>query len=160
MKRISIGHVVRVTIPVALLVVVSSVVAASAQGNSPFDQILAKLDEIIGVLTTPPPNAEVTLATSVVVVGPSQSIFCNAANVGSENVEGVFKVLGSFGEVAEVPVTLSPGENESVFEAVLGGGVFRRCEFMFVGTASSVRGNMLVINDVGGGDTAAVVEMR
>ena len=41
MKRISIGHVVRVTIPVALLVVVSSVVAASAQGNSPFDQILA-----------------------------------------------------------------------------------------------------------------------
>jgi hypothetical protein len=155
MKRISILRAVPVTITV-LLVIIGSVGALSAEGANPFDEVLAKLDEIIGVLTPPPTDAEVTLASSLVSVITTQHMGCTAVNIGTENVEGVLRVIGPVGVIVENPVVLTPGEAGSILDTGTG---LRRCEFTFVGTASSVRANLLVRNDADSG-LVAVAEMR
>ncbi len=117
MNRSRIGRVVPVTIVVVLVVIASSVVAVSAQGNNPLGEILAKLDEIIEMLTAPPVDAEVTLASSAVLVPTTQTIGCLLVNVGTENVDGAFRVIGSLGDViAERPVLVEPGRTGGIFD--------------------------------------------
>lgn len=153
MNRISIGRVVRATIAVVLLVIASSVVALSAQGSNPLGQVLEKLDEIIGTLT--PPAGIVTLASPPVFLSaPNQDLACTLANLGTENVEGVQRVIDGAGTVTELPLLVEPGHSDGVFAIEPG---FSRCEFRFEGTAASVRAILQVIVD---GGVVAIVEMR
>src|SRR5262245_59830097 len=143
MKRISIRRAVPVAIAVVLLVIVGSVCAASAKG-SPFDEILAKLDEIIETLAPPPTDAQMTVATSPVLMSAILHVVCLVANVGTENVEGPLRVIGDSGIVlAEISLNLVPGNTGGI--TAPGPGALR-CEFTFEGAASSVRANLHLRN--------------
>lgn len=144
MKRISIPAAGSVTIAVAVLVIVASVAAVSAEGGNPFDEILAKLDEIIETLAPPPANAQVTVATSPVLMSASQHVVCLVANVGTESVEGPLRVIDESGmAVAGNVVTVSPGHTAG---AEASGSAALRCDFTFEGAATSVRANLQVRN--------------
>jgi hypothetical protein len=154
MNRSRIGRVVRVAIPAVLLVVVSNVVAC-AQGNNPFDQVLAKLDEIIGTLV--PPAGAVKLSTSPALVSDDQNVICGIANIGTEDVAGLVRVFGPNGAVViETPISAEPGRTTSRFAP---GPGFFRCEFTFQGTATSVRAN-LQVTDLASQDVTAIVDAR
>lgn len=146
MIRSRIGRIVRVTIPVVLLVVVTSVVTLSAQGNPTLNEILGKLDNIIGLLTPTPPGP-VTLATSALFIPPTQIAFCSVANPGTEPVLVTIRMFS----LSEVPIvgpydaTVNPGATTAFS---FPGADFRRCEFTFVGTAASVRGALFAMNGV------------
>ena len=133
MIRSRIGRIVRVTIPVVLLVVVTSVVTLSAQGNPTLNEILGKLDQIIGLLTPTPPGP-VTLATSALFIPATQVALCSASNVGTAPVLVTFALFGQFGEALEEPVNASVNPGHTIIITSLGGGL-RRCEFTFVGTS-------------------------
>jgi len=144
MNRISIGRLVPVTIAVVLVVVASSVVALSAKSGNPFDEILAKLDEIIETLSPPPADSEVTLGTSPVLMNSIQHVACLIANLGTENVDVVLRVIGGSGAVLqELPHTVAPGHTGAIQEPGPGG---LRCEFTVEGAATSVRANLHLRN--------------
>jgi hypothetical protein len=154
MIRSRIGHIVRVTIPVVLLVVVTSVITLSAQGNPTLNEILGKLDNIIGLLTPTPPGP-VTLSTSALFIPPTQLTWCSVANVGTEPVLVTIRLFS----LSEVPIagtpidaTVNPGA-ATAFSFPGGGEGFRRCEFTFVGT--SVRAALFAMNNVDSVTTAS-----
>lgn len=154
MNRSRIGRVVRVTLGSCLLVVVSSVVSLSAQGNPTLNEILAKLDAIIGMLTPTPPAGELTLTTSALLVPDTQQVRCFAVNLGTEAVQATIRLLNAQGsELHADGGAVPPG---FLVNIVLPGPGFRRCEFTFVGTAPSIRANMMVRNLVDGVVTASV----
>ena len=157
MKRISIRRAVPLTIAVVLSVIVSSVVAVSARGETPFDQVLAKLDEIIEALTPPPANAQVTVATSPVLMSGNQEVTCLVANLGTESVEGPLRVINESGIMVEgTVVAVSPGHTVG---AEASGSAALRCDFTFEGAATLVRGSLQVRN-IADGTIAAIAEMR
>ena len=142
MNRSSIGRVVRVTIAVVLLVIASRVVALSAQATNPFDQVLAKLDEIIA--TVAPPAGPVRLATPTVNSTLLVNFYCVIANIGTESVEVLVSMRDAFGGLADgTPqplLVVEPGRTEGIIKTLAPGAV--RCEFEFNGTATSVRANL------------------
>ena len=155
MNRNRIGRVPSLTIAVVLLALVGGV-TLSARGNSPFEQVLAKLDEIIGVLT-PSPVGEVTLATPLVTGATSEDANCALANIGTETVEGRHRIFGLAGVlISDTPLSAEPGDTS--FVQVPGPGYFR-CEFTFVGTTTSVRANLFV-SDHQTGITSVSVDAR
>jgi hypothetical protein len=156
MIRSRIGRVVRVTIPVVLLVVVTSVVTLSAQGNPTLNQILAQLDAIIGMLTPTPP-ADVTLSTSALLVPATQQVRCMAVNLGTEAVEVSISLLDEDGVVQAGGSGTLP--HKHLGNVVQAGPGFRRCEFRFFGTAQSVRANLIARN-IGDGVVTVNVEAR
>jgi hypothetical protein len=140
MNRNRIGPFVSVTITVVLLVLASSVVALSARGNNPFDEILAKLDEIIESVAPPPTNEEVTMATPPVLMSANHEIVCLIANIGTENLEVIKRIVGADGTVLEEgPLSVPPGHTLGATEP--GPGALR-CEFTFEGSATSVRATL------------------
>ena len=148
MIRSRIGRVVRVTIPVVLLVVVTSVVTLSAQGNPTLNEMLAKLDTIIEMLTpTPPAPADpVTLASAPLTVENSSSfVSCLLANLGTEVVQaqGNIRVadgspIGSF-----ETLIVQPGSSRRI-SAIPIEGITARCEFTIDQPAATVRALMQV----------------
>ena len=160
MIRSRIGRVVRVIIPLVLLVIVSSVVSLSAQGSPTLNQVVAKLDAIIGMLTpTPPvPAGPVTLTTPVMFATGQEQVACLAANVGTENKAVVIQIIGFNGDLLAGPTTVDVAPSKSGVRLYGGGLVALRCEFTFTGSASSVRANLLVENSDGG--TAASADAR
>lgn len=164
MNRSHIARVVRVTIPVVVLVVVTSVVTLSAQGNPTLTQILTKLDDIIELLVTipPVPPGPVTLTTSMMTKSPSVQVWCSVANVGTETVEVDIRLLVDDGGERKVnlAVSVAPSETEALVLQPFEAPTFEalRCEFTVHGSASLVRANMLVVNS--SGDTIASAEAR
>jgi hypothetical protein len=143
MNRIRIGRVVPVTIAVVLLVIASSVVALSAKSANPFDQILAKLDEIIAALTPPAPADSVTLATPALLVGSNHSGHCTLTNLGTENLEVFVRVLDESGDVTIQDTPLVEAGSTFGFGTGLGS---KRCEFTFEATATLVRAHLQVVD--------------
>ena len=58
-------------------------------------------NDIIAVLTTPPANAEVTLATAFVQLVDPEFVVCNAVNIGTESVDGVLKLISDSKVIVE-----------------------------------------------------------
>jgi hypothetical protein len=157
MNRISIGRDVRVTIAVVLLAIASSVVALSAKSGSPFDEVLAKLDEIIETLGPPPADAQVTLGTSPVLMNSIQHVVCLVANLGTESVEGLLRVISDDGTVLEESsLIVQPGHTSG---AMAPGPGALRCEFTFEGAATSVRANLQFRNSADD-STIAIIDAR
>ena len=95
--RALVNAVICVTVVVVFLLIVSGVVAVSAQTGNPLDQNLTKLDQIIETLTPPP--GDVTLTTPLVALANAQVAQCLFANVGTANQETTVRVLGPNGEL-------------------------------------------------------------
>ena len=108
---------------------------------NPFDQVLAKLDEIIA--TVAPPAGPVRLATPPVPIN-NQFVYCTIANIGTQNVEVLVTMLNYEGllahETSQLPsqklLVMKPGHSEIMLVADEG---LLRCEFEFHGSATSVR---------------------
>jgi hypothetical protein len=156
MNRSRINPVVSGTIAVVLLVLVGRGVSLSAQGNSPFVDILGKLDDILEMLTPSP--GPVTLSSSTVQVVIGQGVICSIANLGTESIEGRQRLIGADGvALYDFPLLVRPGFSDGNGQVASSGETFVRCEFTFEGTAASVRAHLQVSNSQG---LTAIVEMR
>ena len=156
MNRSRTGLVVFGTIAVVFLVLVGRDVSLSAQAQSPFVEILEKLDGIIEMLTPSP--GPVTLSSSTVQVFIGQGVLCNIANLGTENIEGRQRLIGWDGvAIYDFPLLVKPGFSDGHGQVASSGETFVRCEFTFEGTAASVRAHLQVSNSEG---LTAIVEMR
>jgi hypothetical protein len=157
MNRSPISRVVSGTIAVMLVVVVSRGVSLSAQGKSPFDEILEKLDGIIEMLT--PQEGPVTLSSSTVQVIIGQGVSCSIANLGTEDIDGSQRQIAEDGgEIYNFPLHVKPGHSGGVGRVAESGETSARCEFTFRGTAASVRAHLQVSQE--GKGLTAIVEMR
>jgi len=146
----------RIGIP--LVVVVTFFVGRSAFAQSgttnPISQVIAKLDQILAVLspTTPGP---VTLATSAVFVTGDDLTICTIVNLGTSPLNVTFAIRNNLGAVlaqgtAEVP----PGGGQLITTGNIAQS--RRCEFSFDGLSNDVRANMQIFNN----GTTSVLEAR
>ena len=156
MNRSRINPVVSGTIAVVLLVLVGRGVSLSAQGNSPFVDILGKLDDILEMLTPSP--GPVTLSSSTVQVVIGQGVICSIANLGTESIEGRQRLIGADGvALYDFPLLVKPGFSDVNGQVASSGQTLARCEFTFEGTAASVRAHLQVSNSQG---LTAIVEMK
>ena len=116
---------------------------------NPFTPVLAKLDQILAILTTTPPGSgPVVLSTPFVWKGEADIVGCHVVNVGTETIrvgrrwvdEDGATILGYFDE------DLEPGHGIAHFNGIF--ATFNlRCEFTLLkGTAAAVRANMVVAN--------------
>lgn len=127
------------------MVVVSTATVVSAQGGGPFNEILAKLDELLAVVS--PARSMVTLSTSPLRVVSSDHALCNATNVsGTTLTVEIAQVDGSGETVFSLGDVLPPGTSTG-FGAGSQPTTLMRCQFTFVGFADDVRANMTVSQD-------------
>ena len=159
MNRRRIIRVVPAAIALMLVILVSRGVALSAASGNPFDEVVAKLNAIIDMLTPPVPPGTVTLATSLMIATDLQQVICTAANLGTAPVAVDVRIINQDGTpLGHSPFLLvvDPGKTGV---AIFGGElVALRCEFTVHGSATSVRANLIVENATG--ETAASVEAR
>jgi len=156
------SRIVPAAIAVMLVILVSSGVALSAApGGNPLDQVLAKLDQIIAVLAPPAavPPGPVTLTTTMVSATPDKLVNCLATNLGTAVVPVEIKMVGLDGALLldPYPVDLAPGTTDGMVSIGVAG--FRRCEFTFLASATSIRASLFVTADFGG-DTSISAEAR
>ena len=87
-----------------------------------------------------------TLGTSPVLMNAIQHVVCLVANLGTENVKGLLRVLSDNGTVLkESALIVQPGHTSG---AMAPGPGALRCEFTFEGAATSVRANLLFRSSV------------
>ena len=88
------------TVFCALLLAAGGFATLTAQGPAnPFDVILTKLDQIITILTAPPPPTDpVTLSTPPVLMTDAEVILCGLVNVGTEPISVNRRILNADGE--------------------------------------------------------------
>ena len=134
------------TVAIALFVLVS--VTVGAQGSpgqisaSPFDAILAKLDQVLAVLN-PPPSTALVLSTPFLKQSTTQLTECAIANVGATAFTYEIRAITDAGVTAfgQASGTLQAGRG-----SVVGSGATSehlRCEYRVTGApASSVRANI------------------
>jgi hypothetical protein len=130
-------------------------VALRAQGPpgaiNPFTAVLAKLDQILAILTAPPPGpGPVVLSTPFVTKGETDLAGCNVANVGTTTISVGSRWVDFQGTTILTNQAQSLAPGHAVVGYAGGGGVLNiRCEFSFVGTAAAVRANLAVENQAG-----------
>jgi hypothetical protein len=130
----------------ATLVVMSGPVSAQSQASS--NSMPGKIDSILAAVA---PAGHVELATGSVFVRNSDLIICAAANVGTQPMMVLIRIVASDGTVNYgggngTPILVDPGKtiygSNSVFPSD-----FRRCEFEFDGAAANIRGTLTYEGD-------------
>ena len=131
---------------IASLLVGTSVLAQSpfAPSKNPIDAVLDKLDQVIEILTAPPPESgPVVVSTPLVSFGALDLGGCLVTNVGTETIARIdVRMVNAFGTVSSgfsrTDLNVQPGHSGTVAYGLVGGGHLR-CEFSFDGTAAAVR---------------------
>ena len=157
-KRFSTRATVGTVIALALMTVAVS--QLEAQGKNPLDEIMAKLNELVALLTPPSGPTTVVLTTPLVRVTETDIYQCLLTNVGTEPIAPLnFRALDSGGGQT------GSGFSASVPPGGTGGGggngpKFVRCEFTFEGTADAVRAHLVLSKDSAGNTTTLSVDAR
>ena len=136
-----------------LVIVVASLIGTTvlaqapfAPSGNPFDAVLAKLNEIIQMLShdTPAPGP-VTLSSGTVGKHPDDLTSCHIANVSTATIPNVrITMLDRVGgTIGDQTVNVLPGESRRL-ESVSDGLSFARCQFSFVGFADDVRATLVM----------------
>ena len=116
----------------------------SAQSKTSSTSLPEKIDSIL--LAVAPPSGHVVLATGSVYVRNGDSVICAAANVGTDPMMVLIRIVTSDGTVGYGggdgnPIRVEAGKtiygSNSAFP-----GDFRRCEFEFDGLPSNIRGTL------------------
>jgi hypothetical protein len=132
---------IRVLALATTLVVIGGPASAESQATS--NSVPAKIDSILAAVA---PSGHVVLATGSVYVLNSHAVICAAANVGTQPMTVVIRIIASdgtfnYGGGNGNPILVAPGTtiygSNSVFPAD-----FRRCEFEFDGVANNIRGTL------------------
>jgi hypothetical protein len=147
-----IGRVVPAVIAVVLVALLTTGVALSAApAGNPLDQVLAKLDAIMAVLTPTPPEplGQVKLATVSTIVPINQQAFCMVANVTDPpavDVDVDIRVVDELGVQTAFSVSVQPGRTGFLFSPVT--NRILRCEFIVAGSSvSAIRASIVVRNE-------------
>jgi hypothetical protein len=117
-----------------------------AESQTPSNSLPNKIDSILAAVA---PAGHVVLATGSVYVRDFHAVICAAANVGTEPMRVLIRIVASdaaanYGGGDGNPILVEPGKtiygSNSVYPAD-----FRRCEFEFDGVASNIRGTLTYI---------------
>ena len=161
MNRRRIGRVVAAVVALMLVILVSRGVALAAAPGNPFDQVLDKLDAIIGMLTpTPPePEGEVTIASAPTLIDGSSRVACLIANLGTDALNADVFIRELDGDLigGGFELHVVPGGTNGVGGSPTNDSITARCEFTIDQPATTVRALMRVEHEAG---QIAIVEMR
>jgi len=129
----------------AVILKAASVTPLRAQGNSS-SSITQKLDQIIAILTTTPPDSgSVLLSTPIVTVVEPNRVACVVVNVGTTPIARIeVRWVDRFGEVLIPQAFTDVPPGETPFVGFLSFNTPMRCEFSFEGSAAAVRANILI----------------
>jgi hypothetical protein len=138
---------------IASLLVGTSVLAQGpfAPSGTPFDAVLAKLDQIIEMLAPGTPAAgPVTLSTGLVIKAPPDTATCDLTNISTAPILGVrFMLIGHFGQtIVEETHDVGPGRTIRISHQDLTSGSSGRCVFSFVGSADNTRAHLVIYDAV------------
>ena len=160
----------RVTKRVGVVVVASLLVGTSvlAQGpfapsQNPIDAVLAKLNQIIEMLTpiAPPTAGPVTLSTALISQRLQEDLTnCILVNVGTVPITQVVIRAKNFVGATYYEISsasIQPGRSEGF--GIGGYSPSARCEFSFVGFAKDVRATILS-TDSATGHTSVALDAR
>jgi hypothetical protein len=139
----------------SVLLLLIGATAVRAQGGSPFDLVLAKLDAILEAVS--PASGPTVLSTGSMTVTVGDTAWCFVTNVGTQPISVTSRVVDSTGTILATTsdASLQPGR--------MGGTgydqnfCFCRCEFSIGGSSRDVRATMAVGP---GDDTRAVLDAR
>ena len=134
---------------VASLLIGTSVLAQSpfAPSQTPFDAILAKLNQIIEMLAPDTPAAgPVTLSTGLVIKAPPDTATCDLTNVSTAPILNVrFMLIGHFGQtIVEETHDVGPGRTDRISHQDPTSASSGRCVFSFVGFADNARAHLVI----------------